>query len=86
MLIEHEDYLVFPCPHCLELVLVMKKELNCQIFRHGFYKDTFTQVSPHLPKKLCEYLTREDKVYGCSKPFQVLYNNNEYKVQICDYI
>jgi hypothetical protein len=48
MMIVQDDYLVFPCPHCLELTTVLKKDINCRIFRHAVYKDNFEQVDPHL--------------------------------------
>ena len=85
-MIEQDDYLVFPCPHCLDLIMVMKKEMNCRIFRHAIYKDGFGQVNPHLNQSLCQSLTINKMVYGCTKPFQLLHNNDNYEVVKCDYI
>ena len=86
MMIEQDDYLLFPCPHCLELVMVMKKDINCRIFRHAVYKDNYLQVNPHLPKKLCEYLMKDKEVYGCTKPFEIIFTENGYEVDECGYI
>jgi hypothetical protein len=86
MLIEQEDYLVFPCPHCEELTVVMKNEINCQIFRHAIYKNSYEQVNPHLPQKLCEYLTRNNITYGCSKPFRIDKVNEKFIVSKCEYL
>ena len=86
MLIDRDTYIVFDCPHCGELTLVYKKEINCQIFRHAIYKNSYNQVNPHLNKKLCEYLSRNGLIYGCSKPFKIIISGNSYKVEKCDYI
>ena len=86
MIIEQDDFLVFPCPHCLELTMVMKKEIYCRVFRHAIYKDGYGQVNPHLPQKLCEYLTRKGLVYGCSKPFMISKKDGKFIVSECDYI
>ena len=75
------------CPHCNQLVFVAENELNCCIFRCGIYKDTYQQIDPHLNKERCDYLSNNNLVYGCAKPFQILKNiKNEYIVQKCDYI
>lgn len=85
-MIEQDNYLLFSCPHCLELVMVAKKELNCCIFRHAIYKNSYDQVNAHLDKRVCEYLTRENLVFGCSKPFKIVYDGLNYEVIKCDYI
>jgi hypothetical protein len=86
MLIEKDEYLVFPCPHCDEMVLVYKNDINCGIFRHSIYKENYKKVNPHLPKKLCEYLISNELIYGCSKPIRVFICNDKYEVEKCDYI
>ena len=35
----NEEYIIFNCPHCKQIVQVLKKEFNCKIFRHGIYKN-----------------------------------------------
>ena len=72
------------CPACkinLEII-----ELNCCIFRCGIIKKSFKQIDPHLSKIECEKLIKNDEIYGCGSPFQVIKNNEEYKTIICDYI
>ena len=86
MMIEHSEYLAFPCPNCQELTIVYKIDINCGIFRHGVYRGSYYNINPHLSKKICEYLTRNELVYGCSKPFQILGEPGNYKVNKCDYI
>lgn len=34
--------LIINCPHCDSKILINK--INCKIFRHGVYKDTFTPL------------------------------------------
>jgi hypothetical protein len=62
------------------------EKLNCGIFRHGVVKENGKQMDPHSSKDLCDYYIRENKIYGCGKPFQVLLINNKLETKICDYI
>ena len=78
------DYLIFQCPHCNDTILVKSNELNCRIFRHAVYKDTYTQVNPHLPQDQCEYLRTTDTVYGCCKPFKISLDN--LNIEQCGWI
>ena len=75
---------VLICPNCNESFIMEK--LNCGIFRHGILKENGKQIDPHASKVLCDYYVRENKIYGCGKPFQVLMVDNKLVVQICDYI
>lgn len=59
----------FPCPNCELLVQVRKDEVRCKIFRHGYYKQSMKGIPPHAPKEVCDQLVKEDKIYGCGKPF-----------------
>jgi hypothetical protein len=79
---------IFNCPQCYNLVQVSKAETNCLIFRHGIYKQNFTQINPHLPKTECDKLVELDLIYGCGKPFKLIRNStNEIdRVEICEYI
>jgi DNA-directed RNA polymerase subunit RPC12/RpoP len=77
-----ENYLIIECPHCNELILINKNEINCSIFRHGVFKVNMEQINPHLDKKSCDDLKSKDLIYGCSKPFRLI---NEKPI-ICDYI
>ena len=80
----NNDLLIFRCPHCDELVVVNRKELNCCIFRHGVYKDTFKQIDPHSPKEICDKLAQESKIYGCGKPFEYI-KSHPPKIVKCEY-
>jgi hypothetical protein len=73
--------LIVICPHCQELVLI--EQLNCRIFRHAIFKSNGQQINPHAPKIECDQLVKENKVYGCGKPFQI---NDELIAIGCDYI
>ena len=66
---------IFNCPHCNQTVTVKKTQLNCRIFRHGIYKHNFKQIDPHAPKDICDKLYKENKIYGCGKPFKFLKNH-----------
>jgi hypothetical protein len=81
-----DDTLFFNCPHCSKEILVFLKDINCRIFRCGIFKDTFKQIDPHLPLHKCQQLIKENKIYGCAKPFEIIINNNKYFIRICDYI
>jgi hypothetical protein len=75
---------IIECPHCQTFVII--KELNCAIFRHGVYKNSYKQVDPHLQKDLCDKLIEQNIIYGCGKPFKIVIENDKYNAIICDYI
>lgn len=77
-----EEILLFNCPHCNDFISIDKKDLNCCIFRHGFYIKTKTQINPHEKKEICEDLFNKKLIIGCGKPFKI--KNN--KIEICDWI
>jgi len=74
---------ILKCPNCDEFIIINK--INCGIFRHGILKKNNKQINPHSSKELCDYYVRENKIYGCGKPFRVINNNNLSSI-ICDYI
>ena len=80
------DNLILKCPHCHDYVLIYKKEFNCKIFRHAYYRDSYKQIDPHMKKEICKKLLKEDLIYGCGKPFKLIELNNEYILEKCDYI
>jgi hypothetical protein len=80
-----EDYYIFKCPQCIEDIMVLKTELNCRIFRHAIYKYNYQQVNPHLSKEECEKLIQTDSVYGCCKPFEIIYRDNKFFAIKCEY-
>jgi len=84
-IIVNDELLSFKCPHCDLPIDVVKTDLNCCIFRHGIYKNTFKQVDPHLNKAMCDKLVENKMVIGCCKPFEIVNKNNKYFVQKCDY-
>jgi DNA-directed RNA polymerase subunit RPC12/RpoP len=75
---------VIKCPHCNEFIEIL--ELNCQIFRHGVFKNSLKQLNPHTPKINCDYYAENDLIYGCGKPFQLIEKDDTYLAIICDYI
>lgn len=85
---------IFQCPHCKMFVEVGQNEINCAIFRHGYFyeKDAnnniilTSQMNPHTSKDICDQLFTEGKIYGCGKPFKLSRHGNTCTVQICDYI
>jgi hypothetical protein len=77
--------LIVQCPHCIQIIEIV--EVNCKIFRCGIYRDTYLQIPPHLPKSRCDFLSNNDKIYGCGKPFMiVLQSDDTYTSKVCDYI
>lgn len=81
------DFLQVECPHCFQTIIIMKNEINCAIFRHGVLKSNGVQMPPHLEKRICDELVRQNLIYGCGKPFQLVKNErNEMIPKICDYI
>ena len=81
-----DDYIIIKCPHCQQLIMTYAKEFNCKIFRHGILKENYKQIDPHLPKKECDRLAKEKLIYGCGKPYQILYKDNKWIAEKCDYI
>ena len=86
------DYIYLECPHCNQMMGLVRQEINCAIYRHGVYKDTGEQMDPHEKQERCEYLAKNKLIYGCGKPFQLFENKNpttgyiEYYIEKCDYI
>ena len=76
--------MIVNCPHCSHSIEIL--EINCAIFRHGIFKDSYTQIDPHLCKDECEKLIKNNKIYGCGKPFKLIKENNTYIAVICEYI
>jgi hypothetical protein len=76
---------IITCPHCDDILII--SELNCCIFRHGIYKNSNQQIDPHLSEKKCNILIKNDLIYGCGKPFQIIVQDDEtWIVKKCDYI
>jgi len=68
-------------------IIVYKNDINCKIFRCGYYKDNYIQIDPHLPKNECDKLVSQDLIFGCAKPFKLSsLDNNVYIVEKCEYI
>jgi hypothetical protein len=80
------EYLFVNCPHCKEPIIIYLNEINCAIFRHGIYKETYHQIHPHMPKEECDRLILLNVIYGCGKPFRLIKEEKNYKAEVCDYI
>jgi hypothetical protein len=73
------------CPHCKEYVWI--DQINCGIFRHGIYKQTFEQIPPHASELECKRLIDDQLIYGCGQPFRVQISlDGNPIVEICDWI
>jgi hypothetical protein len=72
--------LYIECPHCQYIILI--EDINCRIFRHAVYKDTFEPVNPHASEEECKRLLSSDAVIGCCKPFKL---NEQNIPEICNY-
>ena len=76
--------LCLSCPHCLEFILIA--EINCAIFRHAVYKHNGEPIDPHSSKEVCDDLIKKDLIYGCGKPFKLVWKEKEYVCEICEYL
>jgi hypothetical protein len=81
---EKEDPIIVKCPHCEEYIEII--EINCAIFRHGIFKNTAQQIDPHTPKQICDQYIKTNAIYGCGKPFKIIFRENNLVAEICDYI
>ena len=79
------DFYVFICPNCNGEIIVLKKKLNCRIFRHAIYKNNYQQVNPHATFEQCKHLIENNLIFGCGKPFEVVEQNNSLVAVVCDY-
>lgn len=75
---------IITCPHCFDYIII--KKINCGIFRHGVLISNGKQIDSHVNKKICENYIKKKKIYGCGKPYQIVKEGDEYKVNICEYI
>lgn len=73
----------YKCPHCDENIIILQKDINCGIFRHGVFKNSMVQLNPHASKDECDRVLKENLIYGCGKPFRITHDK---KLIICDYI
>ena len=71
------DCYIFTCPHCADEIVVMKNELNCRIFRHAILKSNYKQVNPHASLEECEHLISNDLIFGCGKPFEIVFSEKD---------
>ena len=83
-----DDFYYFKCPHCDMLSMVLVKEINCAIFRHGSYVKTLLPIDPHTPKEICEQLVAKNLIFGCGKPFKLIKNSRtgNWNAIVCGYI
>lgn len=75
---------ILVCPNCNDFVIISKK--NCGIFRHGIIKKNGKQIPSHASKQQCDNYVRENKIYGCGKPFRIIIVDSKFTTEICDYI
>ncbi len=75
---------IISCPNCNEYIIIEK--LNCGIFRHGIMKKNGKWINQHSTKKYIDKLMKKNLIYGCGKPFQIIIDNENIEIKICDYI
>jgi len=75
---ENIPKVIIKCPHCGCPVII--DQLNCNLFRHGVFKDTNEQINPHATDEECDNYISKDLIYGCGKPFVVIETENTYDV------
>jgi hypothetical protein len=77
---------VVKCPNCDYIFFI--EAINCAIFRCAVYKETMQQLNPHAPKEICDDLKERDLIYGCGKPFKVVWDStlDKFHAVHCEYI
>lgn len=80
---QNKEVIIGTCPHCSESFFVERKDLNCRIFRHGYYKSNWTPLDPHLSKTDCLFLKEKNLINGCGGPME--YIESLSKFVKCDY-
>ena len=90
------EVLNFLCPHCEYFTQVPITELNCRIFRHGYFVQKnekgevialLNQISPHESESSCETLRNNPNISGCCRPFRIDGDESSgYFVNVCGYI
>lgn len=78
--------IIVSCPHCNCYITIANNDINCGIFRHAVYKDTFKPIDPHATYEECQTLLKNNKIYGCCRPFEIKIINSIVKVNKCGYI
>ena len=73
---------IIKCPHCHGQIQISSNQINCKIFRHAVYKHNLEPINPHATQQDCETLVKEEKIYGCGKPFYF----DGTKLEKCEYI
>ncbi len=87
--ISEEHIYLLSCPHCNGTITINENEVNCQIFRHAVLKETGNQINPHAPKGECDYLSENNLIYGCGRPFRLFkgeLGSDWSYADVCDYI
>ena len=64
--------LVIQCKICGLVSEVI--EINCNRFICGYYRDSLTQLNPHMSQAECKQLVKENKIIGCGVPFTLIDN------------
>jgi len=77
--------IITTCPSCQGDIIILQEEINCAIFRHAVYKNG-CEVPPHSSKEYIESLVKNDLVWGCGQPFQLLKKEESYEAISCDWI
>jgi hypothetical protein len=81
-----ESVQYLPCPHCNNVIEIHLNEINCKIYRHAVYKDTYEQIDPHMSKEKIAELIATESILGCGKPFQIVVMKDGCKLVECEYI
>ena len=71
------------CPHCELLTEVHEKELNCCIFRHGVYQQTYKPINPHASQQEVQRLKLDNAIIGCGGPHQLKLIDGQWTVHPC---
>jgi hypothetical protein len=79
---------IYECPYndCKMKYMIEQKDINCAIFRCGYYKNNYQQIHPHTTKDKRDSLIQYDLIIGCGRPSRMIKDNNIYKLIECGYI
>jgi hypothetical protein len=77
--------ILLQCPHCQDYFEVLIQEINCSIFRHARFKNG-NEVNPHSKKEKLDEWIKRDLIYGCGKPFRIVFLDNQFGTEVCEYL
>ena len=67
--------MLYSCPYCHEMIYIEECDMNCRLFCHALYKNSYQQVNPHISIDEINNLINNNLIIGCGKTFTININN-----------